>query len=87
MAKEANPVDKCCFVPALSGLGAPYFTAAVRGTIFNMSRVTGSNEIVRAALDSIALQVNDIMDLIGKSAGISFNKLCVWMEEPQRIPI
>lgn len=42
-----------------------------------MSRVTGSNEIVRAALDSIALQVNDIMDLIGKSAGISFNKLCV----------
>lgn len=77
MAKEANPVDKCCFVPALSGLGAPYFTAAVRGTIFNMSRVTGSNEIVRAALDSIALQVNDIMDLIGKSAGISFNKLCV----------
>ncbi len=77
LAKNANPHDKCYFVPALSGLGAPYFNGNVRGSILGMSRVTGKNEIVRAALDSIALQVTDILDLIRKSSKVSVTELNV----------
>ncbi len=76
LAKSANPEDKCYFVPALSGLGAPYFTADVRGTIVGMSRLTGKNELVRAALDSIAFQVTDILELINKSAPVPIKQLC-----------
>ena len=77
MAKAANPHDRCFFVPALSGLGAPYFNADVRGSILGMSRLTGKNEIVRAALDSIAFQVSDILALICNHAGIPVTELDV----------
>ncbi len=77
LAKSANPNDRCYFVPALSGLGAPYFNGNVRGSILGMSRVTGKNEIVRAALDSIALQVTDILDLIRKSSSVPVTELNV----------
>ncbi len=77
LAKSANPHDRCYFVPALSGLGAPYFNGNVRGSILGMSRVTGKNEIVRAALDSIALQVTDILDLIRKSSKVPLTELNV----------
>ncbi len=77
LAKEANPHDKCYFVPALSGLGAPYFNGNVRGSILGISRLTGKKEIVRAALDSIAYQVNDILSLIRKSSQVDVTELCV----------
>ncbi len=77
MAKNANSNDKCYFVPALSGLGAPYFNGNVRGSILGMSRVTGNNEIVRAALDSIAYQVNDILSLIHDSTSEKLTALHV----------
>lgn len=68
LAIAAHPQDQCYFVPALSGLGAPHFNASARGTIVGMSRLTGKKEIVRAALDSIAYQVNDVMELIRQSS-------------------
>lgn len=77
LAKKAHPQDKCCFVPALSGLGAPWFNSNARGTILGMSRLTGKNEIVRAALDAITLQVNDILKLLEKSSGIEISDLNV----------
>ncbi|WP_277297183.1 FGGY-family carbohydrate kinase [Succinatimonas hippei] len=77
LAEHAHAADKTYFVPAFSGLGAPYFTGSVRGTIVGMSRVTGKNEIVRAALDSIAYQVNDVVGLIRKSAPIDVSELSV----------
>ncbi|MBP5243815.1 MAG: hypothetical protein J6Z28_03745 [Succinivibrio sp.] len=72
-----NPNDRCYFVPALSGLGAPYFNGNVRGSILGISRLTGKKEIVRAALDSIAYQVNDIITLIRKSSDVEVTQLCV----------
>lgn len=68
LAMAAHPQDQCYFVPALSGLGAPHFNATARGTIVGMSRLTGKKEIVRAALDSIAYQVNDVVELIRQSS-------------------
>lgn len=77
LAKKAHPQDRCCFVPALSGLGAPWFDSSARGTIVGMSRLTGKNEIVRAALDSINLQVNDVLELLEMSSGIRIADLNV----------
>lgn len=79
LAKAANPQDKCYFVPALSGLGAPYFDSNARGTIVGMSRLTTRNELVKAALDSIAYQVTDVINLVRKSSvsssGIDISEL------------
>lgn len=70
-------MDRTYMVPAFSGLGAPYFNGDVRGSFVGMSRVTGKNEIVRAALDSIVYQVNDVLDLIKKSSNIDLSLLFV----------
>lgn len=77
LARKANIHDHSYFVPALSGLGAPYFNGKVRGCILGMSRVTGKNEIVRAALDSIAYQVTDVLDLICRSSDVPVSELNV----------
>ena len=81
LALAANPQDYCYFVPALSGLGAPHFNSNARGTIVGMSRLTTKKELVRAALDSIAYQVNDVVELIRKSSreatGIDVSELRV----------
>lgn len=50
------------FVPALSGLGAPYWNPNVRGTIFGITRGTTKAHIARATLDAIALQNADLVD-------------------------
>lgn len=77
LARAAHAEDRTFFVPAFSGLGAPYFTGKVRGTIVGMSRVTGRAELVKAALSSIAYQVSDVLELIGKSAGSRVSELAV----------
>lgn len=71
LARAANPADRTILVPAFSGLGAPYWDSSARAAILGMSRTTGKNEIVRAALDCIAYQITDIVDLMRKESGIS----------------
>lgn len=71
LARAANPADRTILVPAFSGLGAPYWDSSARAAIVGMSRTTGRNEIVRAALDCIAYQITDIVDLMRKESGIS----------------
>lgn len=81
LARAANEKDECYFVPALSGLGAPHFNSNARGTIVGMSRLTTKKELVRAALDSIAYQVSDVVGLIraniNKAAGLDMTELHV----------
>ncbi|MBN2529247.1 MAG: glycerol kinase GlpK [Deltaproteobacteria bacterium] len=48
-------------VPAFTGLGAPYWDPDARGTICGLSRGTGPAELVRAALESVAYQTNDLL--------------------------
>lgn len=74
-AAAAHPADRTYLVPAFSGLGAPWFTGKVRGTIVGMSRMTGRNELVRAALDSIAYQVRDVVELIVRSSPLPVSEL------------
>ena len=64
-------------VPAFTGLGAPHWDMYARGTLVGMTRATGRNQIVRAALESIAYQTNDILDLMHRETGIPITTLNV----------
>lgn len=77
LARAANPGDSCYLVPAFSGLGAPYWDSNARAAIVGMSRTTGKNEVVRAALDCIAYQITDIVRAMGESAGTPIGELRV----------
>lgn len=54
--------DSVYLVPAFTGLGAPYWNSDARARIVGMTRSTGRNEIVRAGLESISFQINDIIE-------------------------
>lgn len=65
------------FVPALSGLGAPYWDPYARGMIIGITRDTNQGHIVRAALESIALQVNDVINAMSSDLGNELTELRV----------
>ncbi len=56
------------FVPALTGLGAPYWDPDARGAIFGLTRGTTRAHLVRAALEAIAFEVRDVADLMAAEA-------------------
>lgn len=77
LALAANPADTACLVPAFSGLGAPYWRSEARALLCGMTRTTGRNEIVRAALNCIALQIADIVKAMARGAGTPVRELRV----------
>jgi len=77
LAENSNPTDKCYFVPAFSGLGAPYWNSEVTAMFTGITRITGKNEFVRAALDCIAYQISDIVMLMQEEAGVVSKELRV----------
>jgi glycerol kinase len=64
-------------VPAFAGLGAPHWDPYARGTIVGITRGTSAGHIARAALESIAYQVADLLDAMGADAGIPLKELRV----------
>lgn len=76
-ALEANPADNTYLVPAFTGLGAPYWASGAKAIINGMSRTTGKKELVKAALDCIAYQIMDIVELMKKDSGIKLQELRV----------
>lgn len=65
------------FIPALSGLGAPYWNPDATGAIFGITRGTKKGHIARAALEAIALRSRDIIIEMQKDAKTNFNSLKV----------
>ncbi|HZL73162.1 MAG TPA: glycerol kinase GlpK [Planctomycetota bacterium] len=65
------------FVPALAGLGAPYWDMDARGAILGLTRGSGRAEIARAALESIAYQTRDILDAMTLDARLKVRRLRV----------
>lgn len=57
-------------VPAFTGLGAPYWDAGARGIITGLTRGAGKNHIVRAAVESLAYQVHDLVQVMKQDSGI-----------------
>ena len=64
-------------VPAFAGLGAPHWDPYARGTIVGLTRGTTAAHIARAALESIAYQVSDLLDAMAADAGIPLTELRV----------
>ncbi|MBD8387084.1 glycerol kinase GlpK [Dysgonomonas sp. BGC7] len=65
------------FIPALTGLGAPYWDQYARGTIVGISRGTTSAHIARAALEGIAYQTMDVINAMILDAGVGLKELRV----------
>ena len=64
-------------VPAFAGLGAPHWDPYARGTIVGITRGTSAGHLARAALESIAYQVADLLDAIRADSGIALTELRV----------
>ncbi|MBZ0306779.1 MAG: glycerol kinase, partial [Anaerolineae bacterium] len=69
MATAVADNEGVYFVPALSGLAAPYWDQFARGTIVGLTRGTSKNHIVRAALEGIAYQVADVLSAMERDMG------------------
>ncbi len=71
---RALSVDDSCgvyVVPAFAGLGAPYWDMYARGAIVGLTRGAGADHIIRASLESIAYQVEDLLAVMGKATPIT----------------
>ena len=77
LAAQAPDTNGVYFVPALTGLGAPWWDQYARGTITGISRGTTTAHIARAALEGIAYQTMDITNAMSRDAGIPLKELKV----------
>jgi glycerol kinase len=77
MACKVPDTNGCYVVPAFTGLGAPYWDAYARGTILGLTRGVNKNHIIRATLESIALQVCDVIEAMERDSEISLRSLRV----------
>jgi glycerol kinase len=73
-AKLANSVNDNAgvyFVPAFSGLGAPYWSSEARAAVLGMTAHTRKEHVVRAALEAIAYQIRDVLEMMGSGPAIA----------------
>jgi glycerol kinase len=77
LAKMVEDNGGVYFVPAFVGLGAPYWDMFARGLIIGLTRGTKKEHLVRAALESIAYQTNDVVELMEQETGIKIKELRV----------
>lgn len=77
LAKTVKDNGGVYFVPALTGLGAPYWDQYARGTIVGISRGTTAGHIARAALEGIAYQTMDVINAMVLDAGVGLKELRV----------
>ena len=77
LAESVSDNGGVTFVPALSGLGLPYWDPHSTGAIMGITRGTNKGHIARSALEAIALRSRDIIIEMEKDAGVDFNSLKV----------
>ena len=71
MAINADPSQQLYIVPAITGLGAPYWDANCRGAIYGLTRNSGPNEFAKAALQSVAYQTRDLLEAMYNDWNVS----------------
>jgi glycerol kinase len=87
LIEQSEEVEQLCetvpddggvvFVPAFVGLGAPYWDPFARGAIFGLTRGTTAGHLARAAIESMALQVRDLIDAMRRDADVPLSVLKV----------
>ena len=79
MESEATSVNDnggVYIVPAFSGLGAPWWRSDVRGAVFGLTFAATRAHVIRAALESIACQVKDLVDVMAQATGGRLKEIC-----------
>ena len=74
---KANLEENITFVPALTGLGAPYWEPNVRGAIFGITRNTSKEDIIKATIDSLSFQTLDLIKAMQKDSKIKIREMRV----------
>ncbi|HIU77464.1 MAG TPA: glycerol kinase GlpK [Candidatus Pelethocola excrementipullorum] len=77
MAQKVKDTNGCYVVPAFTGLGAPHWDQYARGTIVGITRGVNKNHVIRATLESVAYQVNDVLEAMKADSGIDLAGLKV----------
>ena len=77
MAGKVEDTNGCYVVPAFTGLGAPHWDPYARGTIVGITRGVNKYHIIRATLESLAYQVNDVLKAMEADSGITLSALKV----------
>ena len=77
MAKKVKDTNGCYVVPAFTGLGAPHWDQYARGTIVGITRGVNKYHIIRATLESLAYQTNDVLKAMEADSGITLSSLKV----------
>ncbi len=77
LAMAIKDTDGVYLVPAFVGLGAPHWDMYARGTLIGLTRGSGKAQVVRAALESIAYQVTDVLEAMVASSGIRLTEIRV----------
>ncbi len=77
IARSVPDTEGVYVVPAFTGLGAPWWDAEARGAIYGLTRGAGRAQLVRAALESLAYQVHDLVEAMEEDAHISLSALNV----------
>ena len=75
LAESLEGNDGVYFVPALTGLGAPYWDPYARGAIVGLTRGTTRAHLARATLESICYQTRDVVDAMSRDAGVPLTEL------------
>lgn len=75
MAQKVPDTNGCYVVPAFTGLGAPHWDQYARGTIVGITRGVNKYHIIRATLESLAYQVNDVLSAMNADSGIALAAL------------
>ncbi|XP_060090085.1 glycerol kinase isoform X2 [Heteronotia binoei] len=77
IAAEVGSSHGCYFVPAFSGLYAPYWEPTARGIICGLTQFTNKKHIAYAALEAVCFQAREILDAMNKDCGIPLSQLQV----------
>ncbi len=77
LCRRAKECEDLYFIPAFTGLGAPYWDSDARGALLGVTRACGRAEFVRACVDCIAYQIADVVEAMEQSSGIRPGELRV----------
>lgn len=77
MALKVKDTNGCYVVPAFTGLGAPHWDQYARGTIVGLTRGCNKNHIIRATMDSLCYQFNDVLTAMEADSGIHMKSIRV----------
>jgi len=77
LARSVADTGDVYFVPAFVGLGAPHWDSSARGLLIGLTRGTQKGHVARAALESIAFQVADLIEAVQKDSGLPLPALLV----------